>query len=185
MAICLLQHPAQVRHLRRWWVERHASPVDLGVPWWPYSVVAWLAGELTPGARVVEFGAGGSTVWLAKLGAHVKAAEFHDEWARRVREAAPSAIVIACPADSYPRLMHEEADATLDLVTVDGGDRVECVRCALPKVRPGGLLLLDDSQFQDCAPAIELLQSWERRDFWGLKPSQLWPARTSVWRRPA
>ena len=49
----------------------------------------------------------------------------------------------------------DEPDASLDLVVVDGRARVECARRAMPKVKPGGLLLLDDTSREryagDCA----------------------------------
>jgi len=41
--------------------------------------------------------------------------------------------VVACSADSYSCLLDEEADNSLDLVVVDGGDRVDRVRDALPR----------------------------------------------------
>ena len=47
--------------------------------------------------------------------------------------------------DDYVAAINDELDNSLDLVIVDGRARVECVRRAMPKVKPGGLLLLDDT----------------------------------------
>jgi hypothetical protein len=80
--------------------------------------------------------------------------------------------------DAYVAAIDELAGPPLDLVTVDGRRRVDCVRRALDRVRPGGYLLLDDSHRPRYAPALELLTDWERSCFdFGL-------LQTTIWRRP-
>lgn len=69
-----------------------------------------------------------------------------------------------------------------DLVLVDGRDRVECTRSALPKLRPDGVLMLDDTDRiaghdQRYAPVLGLLSHLRRIDF----PSDGEKV-TSVWR---
>jgi predicted O-methyltransferase YrrM len=86
--------------------------------------------------------------------------------------------------DSYVAAIDDEPDESLDVVIVDGRARVECVRRAMPKVRSGGLLILDDTQRARYRPAIELLAGWERQVFTGLKPGDQHPAQTSAWRKP-
>lgn len=86
--------------------------------------------------------------------------------------------------DGYVAAIDEEAADSFALVIVDGRARTECVRHAMPKVKPGGLLLLDDTDRVRYQPAIALLSGWERHVFEGLKPGEPSPAQTSVWRRP-
>ena len=86
--------------------------------------------------------------------------------------------------DDYAAAINDEPDGSLDLVIVDGRARVDCVRSAIPKVRRGGFLLLDDTGRARYQPAIALLASWDRQIFEGLKPGDLFPAQTSVWCRP-
>ena len=54
----------------------------------------------------------------------------------------------------------------------------------MPKVKPGGLLLLDDTERERYRPAVEML-GWERHVFTGLKATNIAPSQTSVWRRPS
>ena len=102
----------------------------------------------------------------------------------RCRHATRLVRLSGYPSDAYAAAIDGEPDASLDLVIIDGRARIECARRAMPKVRPGGLLLFDDTDSARLRPVIALLGSWERHVFTGLKPGQRGPAQTSAWRRP-
>ena len=61
----------------------------------------------------------------------------------------------------------------VDFLESPAADRVEAVRVGRSKVRPGGYLLLDDSDRPAYAGAFELLAGWRRRRFAGVKDG--WP----------
>lgn len=58
------------------------------------------------------------------------------------------------------------------------------MRVARSKLRPGGLLLLDDSDRDAYAEAFELLAGWNLKRFSGVKDG--WPqaVETTIFRRP-
>jgi hypothetical protein len=62
--------------------------------------------------------------------------------------------------------------------------RIDALRPARELVRPGGLLLLDDSDRPGYAEAYELLAGWRERRFTGVKDE--WPeaCETAIFRRP-
>ena len=75
-------------------------------------------------------------------------------------------------------MFSELADASVDFVVIDGHYRQACVLAALPKIKPGGRLLIDNS-------------NWLSTLDWGVPSS--WPlvhrssnvmAETSIWERP-
>ena len=199
LSCCLARHPKEIGRLPRWLTERSLSPMSLRTPWWPYAAVTWVAQHLPPRARVFEYGGGGSTLWLQDQGAIVAVAEHNEAWYQQLSSALlPSTKVMlrgvepigqivsaAEPGffDGYVAAISEELTESLDLVIVDGRARVECVRRAMPKVKFGGLLLLDDTDRERYQPAIAMLAGWERHVFQGLKPGELFPTQTSVWRR--
>ena len=74
-------------------------------------------------------------------------------------------------------------DESFDLVIVDGYARPSCVLHAIPKIRRGGHLLLDDSDREYTRPAIPVLDGLPRRDFVGAAPFQRSLQQTSIWRR--
>jgi predicted O-methyltransferase YrrM len=80
--------------------------------------------------------------------------------------------------DRYP-------DAHFDLVLVDGRARSSCFKRALPKVRPGGFIVLDDSERKEYERAIALAtpDRWRRHDFPGPTPYYEDFIRTSIWER--
>lgn len=200
LASFLCRHPREFRRLPYWLPERKLSPMSIRRPWWPYDATAWIGAHLPTGARVFEYGGGGSTLWLQDHGATVTVVEHHPEWAKKLAAALTPGTRILQPEiltsgmvtsarepgyfDHYVAAINAEPDVSLDLVIVDGRARVECVRSAIPKVKQGGLLLLDDTAVTRYQPAFTLLTDWERHVFTGLKPGYLLPAETSVWRRP-
>lgn len=84
--------------------------------------------------------------------------------------------------EAYARSIEEYPDRSFDLVLVDGYSRPSAVNCALPKVRRGGYLLLDDSDREYAWPALPLLESFPRTDFVGAAPFQRNLQQASVWR---
>lgn len=199
-AAFLVAHPPEIARLPRWLRENKAATMTLRSPWWPYDAIAWVGAGLPARARVFEYGGGGSTLWLYDRGAEVTVAEHHDGWYRQLTGALPPSVrLLHVPArpdgtvtsavepgffDAYAASVDGEPDGSLDLVIVDGRARVDCARRAAPKVKPGGLLLFDDTDRPRYAPAVRMLSGWERHVFTGLKPGQRFPAQTSVWRRP-
>jgi predicted O-methyltransferase YrrM len=72
-----------------------------------------------------------------------------------------------------------------DIVVVDGRARPACLRLALPKVKPGGLLVLDNAERPWYARARALVDAagWPRTDHAGPGPylQHFW--QTVIWRR--
>jgi len=82
--------------------------------------------------------------------------------------------------DYYAATLHEYVEAidvhpdhTFDLVLVDGRVRTECIQYALPKIKPGGYLMLDNSNNADVAEMVRKLQSYPNTVFRGIAPG--WP----------
>ena len=120
------------------------------LPWIPYPAIHALARQLPPNAHALEIGAGMSTLWLAGRCAAVFSIEADAQWFERLRDE------LARRRLSHVRLEHRWeaghlcdfsaiADHSLDLAFVDGGPRLACARAALRKLKPGGLLYVDNT----------------------------------------
>lgn len=81
--------------------------------------------------------------------------------------------------DPYP-------PATFDIVVVDGRARLGCVQHALDRVRPGGLLIVDNADRESYLPAFQLLAShgWTLQAFNGPGPYIPGFWNTYFWKRP-
>ncbi len=194
----LAARPGDLRRLGPWIRGMRASPLDWAIPWWPYSVIEAVDAHLAPSSRVFEYGSGGSTLWLETRVGYLRSVEHDPDWYEQVVrrtvaggvtliEATPrgaiSTQVEAGYFDDYVSSIESEAPASLDLVIVDGRCRVACVEVARSRVRPGGVLLLDDSSRDRYAGVAELLEGWSRCDVHGLKPGGA--AHSTLWTAPA
>lgn len=125
--------------------------IRLDCPWWHVEatreVAAFLAAR--PGARVFEYGSGASTAWLARRAGEVISVEHHADWHRLL-----SPLVAEFRnAQLWQRELEgqdyvaaiNEAGGQFDLIVVDGRRRIDCLTHALPHLKPGGIVLFDDS----------------------------------------
>lgn len=199
------------------------NTVQLRLPWINFPAIDLLTKSLRPGARVFEYGCGGSTLFFLDRGLQVVSVEHEEAWLRRVGDLVGGGgegsadwcgllrLPLACagmpsPQDladvkgyrsasrrfalfsfeDYAGAIDEFPDAHFDLVLVDGRARPSCARHAAGKVRPGGLLLLDNTErpyYLERTP--ECLPGWRKAlDCFGPTPTQRQFTRCTVWQRP-
>ena len=60
----------------------------------------------------------------------------------------------------YIAAIDEFEDEYFDIIAIDGRERVACLVHAIPKLRPGGVLVLDDSNRPKYGEFSRLLQEW-------------------------
>jgi SAM-dependent methyltransferase len=164
-------------------------------PWMVPAAVSYLGRVIESRWTVFEFGSGASTAWYAERAARVTSLEhdpaWHAEVERRLQSSgATNSDLRLTPIAAFPSAVWEMPDGSFDLIVVDGNDsdttdRVDCVRCAISKLRPGGLLVLDDSDNPRYRAVDDLLGKWVVRRFRGMKPYPLVATETTVFRQPA
>lgn len=202
IAVEAVRHPRLLAEVPAWLRDRNRSTVDVRQPWWPYQAANAVAALLPEGASVLEFGGGGSSLWLHDRGARLTVVEHVREWYETLRGLLPSDVTLllreptqsgdvtsdAAPGsyfDHYVKTVAGFGDDSLDLVIVDGRARVACARASAEKVRRGGALLVDDSDRPRYAEIAAHLSTWHRTDVRGLKPGGGGVHQTTMWRRPS
>lgn len=125
-------------------------------PWLTRDANVFLAQWLKSTDRGMEFGSGRSTLWLARRVAHLTSTEENPQWAERVRTMLAAAGVVNVthldiahgagsePSAQYISILAQIPDGSLDFCLVDGELRDICAKAAIPKVKPGGMLIVDD-----------------------------------------
>lgn len=91
----------------------------------------------------------------------------------------------------YPKMTFEKyvksidiyPDEYFDVVFIDGRSRPSCILHSKSKVRPGGIIVLDNSERTHYAKGIDLLIEWEGSEFSGSGPYGYGSWKTSVWRK--
>jgi hypothetical protein len=164
-------------------------------PWFAPQAVKFLDRIIEPGWVVAELGAGGSTAWLGRRAGRVMSLESDPVWVDRVEATLAATGVrnvslhLVSPGEFDEALARIAAATPLDLLVVDQlerdeGERVESIRRAWDLVRPGGYLVLDDSDRATYSGAFELLEGWPHRRFIGVRPLPFQATETTVFRRP-
>ena len=162
-------------------------------PWIVPAAIGWLRRRIRRDWRVLELGAGRSTPWFARRAGTVLSLEdnpyWHQHTTERLREEELEVDLRLTAVEEFPRAVAGLGDQSFDLVVVDFLEapkvsRIDALRPAREKVRPGRHLLLDDSDRPGYAEAYELLSGWRRRRFTGIKDG--WPeaCETTIFTRP-
>jgi predicted O-methyltransferase YrrM len=164
-------------------------------PWIVPAAIGWLRRRIRRDWSILELGAGRSTVWFARRARRVLSFEDNEFWFEATRERLAEGGLVNVdlrlnPVEDFPGEVARLADTAFDLVVVDFLEspkvtRVDCLRPAMKRVKPGGLLLLDDSDRPAYSEADELLAGWRARRFVGVKDD--WPevCETTIFRRPS
>lgn len=84
--------------------------------------------------------------------------------------------------EAYVKAIDTYPDRSFDLVTVDGRARPSCVLRALPKIKDGGWLLVDNMERPRYGIIRTVLEQYECLNFRGVVPSEPQLHQTSVWK---
>ena len=181
-----------LRYPAAWWRARTRRTPER--PWIVPASIGWLRRRMRSDWSVLELGSGRSTLWFARRAGQVISLEDNEYWYPRTKERLEEAelrnVDLRLRAvEDFPLEVDSLPDAAFDLVVVDFLEaptvtRIDSVKPAMKKVRPGGYLLLDDSDRPGYAKAFELLAGWRFRKFTGVKDE--WPeaCETGIFRRP-
>lgn len=85
----------------------------------------------------------------------------------------------------YVLSINEFPDNYFNLVFVDGRARPSCIANSIPKIRPEGYLMLDNSEREIYRKGKQLLSEWPSKIYYGLFPYGIYPIETTVWRKPS
>jgi predicted O-methyltransferase YrrM len=163
-------------------------------PWIVPASIGWLRRHIGKDWTILELGSGRSTVWFAQRAGRVISYEDNEYWypqtKERLEQAGLSNVEMRLrPVEEFPQEVAALPDEAFDLVVVDFLEaptvtRIDALKPAMRKVRPGGFLLLDDSDRPGYAEAFKLLAGWRFRKFTGVKDE--WPetCETGIFRRP-
>ncbi len=167
-------------------------------PWLAPGAIAWLEQNLRPDMHGFEWGSGRSTLWLARRLASLTSIESDASWfetvSHQVRVAGldhvqvrhlalehPEAETYANEYTVLPAYVRAGAalqDQSLDFIVVDGWYRSVCARAALPKLKCGALLLIDNTDWND-PPHFYVPADWPL-----VHRSRNVLTQTSIWRKP-
>lgn len=145
----------------RYWAWERRNPDK---PWLCPGTIAFCQSRLSTSMRAMEFGSGRSTRWFSTLIGRLISVEHNPQWYGQVKRQLDEAGVANVdyrlvplehplsspeqadydPLPAYVAVADGVPDGSLNLAVVDGHYRTHCVRHLVPKIAPGGYLLVDD-----------------------------------------
>lgn len=158
------------------------------IPWYTYPSIDFLRTCLNDKLEILEFGGGSSTLFFAARCHAVTTMEHDADWAKRLAEEAPSNCTIINKAiEPFLDFASAIPEQSFHLIVVDGRQREKCLDIALKRIKPEGIIILDDAERERYAAGkMRLLQAgFKELGFWGLRHHSVQKTCTSVFYRPS
>jgi hypothetical protein len=122
------------------------------VPWYTYPAIEYVRQLDFRDASVFEYGSGNSTLYWASVAKRVISVEDDDAWYAHMGAQLPPNAELILEADlmGYVDVI-ERFGREFDIIVVDGpargGTRLKCSRAVMAHLRPGGMVILDNSDW--------------------------------------
>jgi hypothetical protein len=192
----LLQiHPKSFLRRRGWFrsfsARRSVDGTGSPFPWWSYGVIDFVEERLSKTMTVLEFGSGGSSVWLAARVASVVTVENDPTWAAIVKGFVPQNVQVlemAIPGNLSASDIPPPKGQRFDLVIVDAlANRIACALAGLPFLSKDGVVLWDNTDGPDWPEIKSMMSSrgFKEISFSGLSPQEVSLSRTTIFYRTA
>lgn len=121
-----------------------------GAPWLTQVMVSILASWLSADDAGLEWGSGRSTIWFGERVGRLTSVEHDEPWYEQVRSQLNEKDLRNidyhfCEAESeYVSVTKLFGPNSLDFCLVDGNVRDLCALAAIPLLKPGGILIIDN-----------------------------------------
>lgn len=174
--------------LRAWWENRPVDANGDALPWITYPAIDFLSQLDFSDATVFEWGSGNSSIWWAPRCKSIATVESNAQWVSYIRERLPTAVELIetqFNVDAELRALTSRAPPEQDVFVIDnhGPFRWRCAEVAVKYLRPGGLIILDNSD--QCLKACQVMRDagFTQIDFTGFVPSGGYAQTTSLFYR--
>ncbi len=161
------------------------TPEGEPIPWLSYPAIEFLQKINLKGIKVLEFGAGQSTLWFSNRGAQVTSLEINKDWYERILKLHPDGnFNLVDPG--FTNLPKAVTDAKYEIIVIDGGDRLKACEIALELLVEKGILIHDNSDHEKFTGHLEIPEllfqkGFRRVDFYGFAPVVIREQCTSIY----
>ncbi len=151
-------------------IDIHGSPI----PWMTYSAIFQIEQYSFEGMTAFEWGTGYSSLFWAKRCAHLTTIDHNKEWTDFVKNKNSKNIQAYTVDISDYATSITSFSQPFDLIIIDGDTknkmRYSCAIHAMAKLATGGLIILDNSDWQPNACQLLRSNGFSQSDYMGLGP---------------
>ena len=87
--------------------------------------------------------------------------------------------------EAYLAPLDQLSDSSIDLFLIDGRHRVESIKRAMDKIRPGGYLVLDNCDRPEYSKSFEILANWSLNQVSCITNSSEFVTPAAIWKKPS
>lgn len=147
------------------------------IPWYTYPAIEYLSQLDARDLAVFEFGCGNSSLFWARKEARVWCVEHNPQWHATVSAQSflLQSLALRETKETYAAAVNESGEL-FDIIVIDGIWRNECLREALPRLRPGGLVILDNSDWY-----VDVAESLRQAGFFQVDFNGFGPCNPYCW----
>jgi hypothetical protein len=160
--------------------DAHGRPI----PWYTYPAIEYLSQLDFREKRVFEYGSGQSTYFWASEARTVCSVEHNEKWHEKVSAGAPAncTVLFRANPEQYCRAIDDLPQA-FDVIVIDGPlkGRLDCAQRVVERLAPGGIIILDNSNWLPRTATFLRDQGYLQVDFTGFGPAGVWTWTTSVY----
>ena len=199
----LVIHPKHFRKVIKYSRRIPGITLHYKIPWLTFLAIDWLHANLDKDMRVFEWGSGGSTLLFTKRAGSIISIEHDEAWHRDMVGILSRDNISNCDYslvkkngvgveavnddvifENYYKAIAKYPDNSFDVVVIDGKARNDCALQTPSKVKPGGIVIFDNSERESYKSGMEVFNGWERLDFYGPGPYNHYFWRTTIFIKP-
>lgn len=156
------------------------------IPWLTYPSIEYLEQLDFSACRVLEYGAGMSTVFWSKKSASVTAIEDDPGWYAKLKDRLPANVelLLAASKAEYVKAC-SRLGLSFDIIVIDGSWRVECASESAAQLADGGLVVLDDADDYPDVAGVLRARGLIEIDLAGFSPINSYTKTTSLFLHPS
>lgn len=151
-------------------VDWHGNPL----PWLTYPAISFLSARVHKKLQVFEYGSGNSTLWWSQRVREVVSCEHDKEWYAKYQKLVPGNVTYLLRRYKGGSTAYKEEILSyrncIDILVIDGRQRIACIENGLAALRPGGVVIVDNCDRQRYRQGYDFLAEagFKQLAFWGL-----------------
>lgn len=163
-------------------LDKRGNPI----PWYTYPANDFLKFRNYQGKKILEFGAGQSTLWWAERCKSIISFEGSKDWYEQINRSMPDNVELYYIEEKpqehclqkIKEILHTN-NQKFDIIIIDGLWRFNLAIMAKDFIQPDGAIVVDNSSGYNIYEAF-LDSEFQRIDFYGLAPGVMLEACTSI-----
>ncbi|MCU0536480.1 MAG: class I SAM-dependent methyltransferase [Hydrococcus sp. Prado102] len=126
------------------------EPIDVNrepIPWYTYPAIEYIKQLDFSDKEVFEYGSGNSTLFWSKISKKVISIENNQKWYEKVLKQVGENVNLKLVLDETSYIKEILNYEGFDVIIIDGSCRFECTKVAISKLKAGGMIILDNSDW--------------------------------------